>query len=92
MKTDSEIYKAVMDELDQEPILKNTVIGIVVQHRVVTLYGLVNKCEKKSAAVNAVCRIEDVKAIADELEVRAVCVCTQPKVKSPMTTEVLLEC
>ena len=69
MKADSEIFKDVMDELRNEPVLSNTVIGLVVEDGNVTLYGFVNTDEKKSAANDAASRVNGVKTINDEVKV-----------------------
>lgn len=70
MKTDAEIQQDVMDELNWEPILNATEIGVAVHNGVVTLNGFVNTFAKKFAAENAAWRVKGVKAVAEELEVR----------------------
>jgi osmotically-inducible protein OsmY len=70
MKTDLEIQKDVMDELNWEPILNASEIGVAVHNGVVTLSGYVNNYAKKFASENAAWRVKGVKAVAEELEVR----------------------
>ena len=70
MKTDSEIQADVMKELKWDPSITSEHIGVAVSNRVVTLTGRVPSYTEKWAAEKAVQRIADVKAIADELEVK----------------------
>ncbi len=70
MKTDSEIQADVMKELKWDPSITSEHIGVAVSNRVVTLTGRVPSYTEKWAAEKAVQRVADVKAIADELEVK----------------------
>lgn len=70
MKTDSEIQKDVMEELKWEPFLNATEIGVAVKNGVVTLSGLVENYAKKIAAEKAAKRVQGVKAVAEEIEVK----------------------
>ena len=70
MKTDSEIQADVMKELKWDPSNTSEQIGVAVSNRVVTLTGRVPSYTEKWAAEKAVQRVADVKAIADELEVK----------------------
>lgn len=70
MKTDSEIQKDVMEELKWEPFLNATEIGVAVKNGVVSLSGTVDSFAKKIAAEKAAKRIEGVKAVAEEIEVK----------------------
>src|SRR5665213_984942 len=70
MKTDAEIQQDVMDELNWEPALNASEIGVAVHDGVVTLSGHVNSYAKKYAAENAAWRVKGVKAVAEELEVQ----------------------
>ena len=70
MKTDSEIQADVMKELKWVPSITSEHIGVAVSNRVVTLTGRVPSYTEKWAAEKAVQRVADVKAIADELEVK----------------------
>lgn len=70
MKTDSEIQKDVMEELKWEPFLNATEIGVAVKHGVVTLTGTLDNYAKKITAEKAAKRVEGVKAVAEEIEVK----------------------
>ncbi len=70
MKTDSEIQKDVMDELNWEPILTATEIGVAVKNGIVTLSGAVDSYAKKVAAEKAAKRVAGVKAVAEDIEVK----------------------
>src|SRR3989338_1843014 len=69
MKTDLELQKVVMEELQWQPTLKPSKIGVSVSNGVVTLSGMVDNYGQKRDAENAVLGVEGVKAIADDLEV-----------------------
>ena len=70
MKTDSEIQKDVMAELQWEPVLNPSEIGVAVKHGVVTLSGTVSNYAKKLAAEKATLRVKGVTAVAEELDIR----------------------
>jgi osmotically-inducible protein OsmY len=70
MKTDSEIQKDVMEELEWEPSLKATEIGVAVKKGIVTLSGTVDSYFKKRNAEKAAKRVAGVKAVAEDIEVR----------------------
>ncbi len=70
MKTNTEIQKDVMEELQWEPILNASEIGVAVKDGVVTLSGVVDSYSKKLAAEKAAKRVSGVKAIAEDIEVR----------------------
>jgi osmotically-inducible protein OsmY len=70
MKTDSQIQKDVMEELNWEPILNACEIGVSVKNQVVTLSGTLETYSKKLAAENAAKRVLGVKAVALDIEVR----------------------
>lgn len=70
MKTDLEIQKDVMEEIEWDPILCAAEIGVSVKEGVVMLNGYVDTYSKKLAAENATKRVKDVKGIAEEIEVR----------------------
>src|SRR3989338_3960102 len=69
MKTDLELQKVVMEELQWQPTLKPSKIGVSVSNGVVTLSGMVDNYGQKRDAENAVLGVEGIKAIADDLEV-----------------------
>src|SRR5438034_226229 len=64
--TDKEIQQAVLRELEWEPQVKSTEIGVAVQDGVVTLSGFVDSYSKERAAE----RVFGVKAVANDLEVK----------------------
>jgi osmotically-inducible protein OsmY len=68
--TDKEIQQAVLRELEWEPQVKSTEIGVAVKDGVVTLTGFVDSYAKKWAAERAAKRVYGVKAVANELEVK----------------------
>lgn len=70
MKTDSEIQRNVMDELNWEPSLKATEIGVAVKDGVVTLSGTVDSYGKKLSAEAAAKKVIGVKAVAEDIEVK----------------------
>jgi osmotically-inducible protein OsmY len=67
---DKELRNSVIDELEFEPSIDATNIGGAAENSVVTLTEHVSSCWQKSAAERAVWRVKDVKAIAEEIEVR----------------------
>lgn len=69
MKTDSEIQKDVIAQLNWEPILHASEIGVAVKEGVVTLTGIVDTFTKKIAAEKAVKKVSGVKAIAMDIQV-----------------------
>jgi osmotically-inducible protein OsmY len=70
MKTDLEIQKSVMDEINWEPFLNAAEIGVAVKDGVATLSGIVDSYPKKYAAEKAAKRVTGVKAVAEDIEVR----------------------
>jgi len=70
MKTDSEIQKNVMDELQWEPLLKASEIGVAVKNGIVTHSGTVDSYWKKVSAETAAKKVAGVKAVAEDIEVR----------------------
>lgn len=69
MKTDILIQNDVMDELQWEPFLNSSEIGVAVKHGVVTLSGIVDTYSKKLAAEKAAKRVAGVKAVAEDIQV-----------------------
>jgi len=53
MKTDIQIQKDVMDELNWQPSLQSAEIGVAVKDGIVTLSGHVDNYEKKLSAESA---------------------------------------
>src|SRR5271165_289906 len=70
MKSDSEIQRDVMEELKWEPFLNSAEIGVAVKDGIVSLSGEVDNYGKKKSAEKAAKRVEGVKAIAEEIEVK----------------------
>jgi osmotically-inducible protein OsmY len=69
-RTDEEIQRDVLDELDWEPRVQPNEIGVTVQEGVVTLTGWVDNYAKKWAAERSAHRINRVRAVANDIEVR----------------------
>ena len=69
MKTDAQLQRDVMNELQWEPAIHATEIGVAVTDGVVTLSGHVDSYAKKVAAERAVKRVSGVKAVAEEIKV-----------------------
>jgi len=70
MKTDLELKKDVFEELQWEPSVDATDIGIIVKDGVVTLTGSVDHYPEKWEAEHAALRVFGVKAVANEIEVK----------------------
>lgn len=70
MKTDSQLQHDVMAELEWDPSIHHTDIGVAVTGGVVTLSGFVRSYAEKMEAEKAVHRVAGTKAIAEELKVR----------------------
>jgi osmotically-inducible protein OsmY len=65
-----QLRQDVLDELDFEPSIDATKIGVAVSEGVVTLTGHVSSFAEKIAAEEAVRRVKGVFALANEIEVR----------------------
>lgn len=70
MKGDAQLKHDVVEELEWEPQVDATGIGVEVKDGVVTLTGHLASFAEKSAAEAAVRRIRGVKALAVEIDVR----------------------
>jgi len=68
--TDKEIQEAVLGELEWEPLVKSTEIGVAVKNGIVTLAGTVDSFAKKYNAERAAKRVNGVKAVVNDLEVK----------------------
>src|SRR5450759_3696327 len=64
------LRRIILDELEYEPSVDATHIGVAVDKGIVTLTGHVASFAEKQAAITAVRRVNGVRAIADEIEVR----------------------
>jgi len=69
MKTDMVLMGEVLDELEWEPSIKATRIGVAVKDGVVTLSGEVDSYHEKVEAERAALRVAGVKGIASEIEI-----------------------
>jgi osmotically-inducible protein OsmY len=70
MKTDADLKREVMAELEWDPAVKSTAIGVAVKDGVVTLTGHLDTYAEKLAVEKALRRVHGVAAIALELDVR----------------------
>ncbi|MCW3097301.1 MAG: Transport-associated protein [Chthonomonadaceae bacterium] len=68
--TDKEIQQEVLRELEWEPQVNSTEIGVAVKDGVVTLSGFVDGYVKKYNAERAAKRVYGVKAVANDLAVK----------------------
>jgi len=69
-KNDAEIKTDVLAELEYDPSIKVTDIGVSVKNGTVTLNGFVTSYREKGEAVRVVKRVTGVRAIADDIEVK----------------------
>ena len=69
MRTDAQIQKDVMAQLQWEPFLNAAQIGVAVKDGIVTLSGHVDSYGKKFAAESAAKKILGVKAVAEDITV-----------------------
>jgi osmotically-inducible protein OsmY len=69
-KSDTELKNDVLAELEYEPGVKVTDIGVLVKDGAVTLNGYATSYGEKWDAVRAVKRVAGVNAIADDIEVK----------------------
>jgi osmotically-inducible protein OsmY len=70
MKTDGQLQKDVMRELEWEPRVDHAHIGVAVKEGIVTLTGQVQSYPEKHEAAKAVKRVYGVNAVVDQLEVK----------------------
>ena len=70
MSSDSDLKKAVLDELGWEPGVNAAHVGVTAHAGVVTLTGHVGNYMHKVAAERAAGRVKGVKAVAEEIEVK----------------------
>ncbi len=70
LQTDEAIQRDVLDELKWDTRLRASEIGVAVKDGIATLTGFVDSYLKKRAAEAAAQRVRNVKAVANELEVR----------------------
>jgi osmotically-inducible protein OsmY len=72
MKTDAQIEKDVLAELEFDSGTNPEGIQVAVKDRVVTLNGQVRSYTEKLAALNATKRLSGINGIADEIEVKLI--------------------
>lgn len=70
MKTDAEIQKHVMEELNWEPAIHSSEIGVAVKNGVVTLSGTVDTYQEKKTAEKAALKVAGVKGIAEDIVIK----------------------
>lgn len=70
MKTDAQLRKDIIDELDWDPSFNAAHVGVAVDRGVVTLTGHIDTYAEKAAIERAVQRVSGVAAIALELDVK----------------------
>lgn len=68
--TDRQLRERIEEELDFDPSIDSTNLGVAVHNGVATLTGHVPDIWQKQAAERAVWRVKGVKALAQEVEVR----------------------
>src|SRR5205085_3122231 len=78
MRTDSEIKRDVEDELEYDPDVDSTDIGVSVKDGVVTLTGFARSYSQKLQAEADAKRVTGVKAVANDIEVRLVSLDSRP--------------
>lgn len=70
MRTDSQLQDDVMNELEWEPRVEHTNIGVAAKDGVITLSGYVGSYAEKIAAEKAARRVKGVRGLAEEIEIR----------------------
>lgn len=72
MQTDAQLKRDVDAELEWDPSINATAIGVAVKDGVVTLTGHLDSYAEKYAIERAVGRVNGVKAVALEVDVKQV--------------------
>lgn len=70
MKTDAQLRADIQAELEWDPAITSTDVGVIVDHGVVTLTGHLGSCAEKLAVERAAQRVGGVKALAVETSVK----------------------
>ncbi len=70
MMNDKDIQQAVLRELEWEPMVRSTEIGVAVKDGIVTLSGYVDSYSKRYNAERAAKRVYGVRAVVNNLEVK----------------------
>jgi osmotically-inducible protein OsmY len=69
MKTDKQLQRDVLDELQYEPSVDASKIGVIAHNGIVSLSGTVTSYAEQYAATHAAERVAGVKAVANEAKV-----------------------
>jgi len=69
MKTDKQLQRDVLDELQYEPCVDASKIGVIAHNGIVTLTGTVASYAEQNAATHTAERVGGVKAVANETKV-----------------------
>ncbi|HSR60865.1 MAG TPA: BON domain-containing protein [Robiginitalea sp.] len=69
MKADEDIKKDVLEELNWQPDIDETQIGVIVEEGIVTLTGTLDSFAKKLAAERAVKKVAGVRGLAMDVQV-----------------------
>jgi len=69
MKSDTELYKDLIEELHWTPVVDDKDIAVKVSDGIVTLSGYVRSLEESAAAEKAVKRVSGVRALANDLQI-----------------------
>jgi osmotically-inducible protein OsmY len=75
-ETDVRVREEVRRQLDWDPDVDNSAIGVVAKNGVVTLTGFIDSYAGKLAAERAVKRVRGVRAVANDIKVRLKLGCT----------------
>jgi osmotically-inducible protein OsmY len=71
MKSDANLQRDVLDELEWDPSIDGSQIGVTAKEGVVTLTGHLPNYSAKQSAEEAAKRVHGVRGVANEIEVRA---------------------
>ncbi len=70
MRSDEEIRDDILDEIDFEPRIESTDIGVTVKDGAVTLHGTVHSYLEEVAAINAAKRVKGVHAVVEDIKIK----------------------
>lgn len=70
MRSDDEIRDDILAEIDFEPRIESTEIGVTVKDGAVTLHGTVHSFLEELAAVKAAKRVKGVHAVVEKIEIK----------------------
>jgi len=70
IRSDTDIQRDILRELDWDPVVKRTDVGVEVDRGVVTLTGWVDSYNKKMIAELAAQRVKGVRAVANDISVK----------------------